>query len=303
LYPILDLPVTTIETLNRVNNMREANPNLTIHELMKKDILPNTWVQWKDGVVGKIQGNTYYNVTPDGLLIQRKGEQQRNWSPDIEPVIVYLTKKITHYENSEERIDNDEGVLIFAGKIIDKHVLFNEPKTSFIMPNLDHHLISGNKTEREPKTYTLSSIDVNQLYYTRLSLSYSSPRTLDPNHIQTTLGSTNWSNLFFQNIPQSRVSKTKLDIMSRTADSSLSIKARDTMYKVIHDGFLIGPERCIKKHWKGTCDACFLRRDERLRRMKRCFRCKSERGRNRARYTSPYVPLQGEMTLYIGGAA
>ena len=36
------------------------------------------WVQWKDGVVGKIKGNTYYNVTPDGLLIQRKGEQQRN---------------------------------------------------------------------------------------------------------------------------------------------------------------------------------------------------------------------------------
>jgi hypothetical protein len=53
--------------------------------------------------------------------------------------------------------------------------------------------------------------------------------------------------------------------MSRTADSSLSIKARDTMYKVIHDGFLIGPERCIKKHWKGTCDACFLRRDEHKR--------------------------------------
>jgi hypothetical protein len=53
--------------------------------------------------------------------------------------------------------------------------------------------------------------------------------------------------------------------MSRAANSDLSIKARDTLYKTIHDGFLMGPERCIKKHWKGTCDACYLLKNEHVR--------------------------------------
>ena len=265
MYEILNLPNTANETLNRVNRIREANPNLTIHELMKRDILPNTWLQWNDGVVGKLGENFYYDITPDGLLIQRKREQQRYWTPDCEPVKVYKTQKITHYQNSEERIDNDEGVLIYAGKVIDKHALFNEPKTQFIMPNLENYLISSNQTEREAKFYKLSSIDVNQLYYTRLSLSYTIPRTLDPNHIQTTLGSTKWYDLFFQGIPQTKISKIRLDIMSRAANSDLSIKARDTLYKTIHDGFLMGPERCIKKHWKGTCDACYLLKNEHVR--------------------------------------
>ena len=53
--------------------------------------------------------------------------------------------------------------------------------------------------------------------------------------------------------------------MTQTANPKVGIHVRDAMYKAVHDGYLIGPERCTKPHWKGTCDACFLRQNEHKR--------------------------------------
>ena len=143
--------------------------------------------------------------------------------------------------------------------------MHNEPKTEYIRPNLAHFTIKGNKTERDPRVVPLNNIDVHHLYYTRLTLSYDIPKSLNPSHAQTTLGSTKWASLFFKDLPQPKIQEARLDIMAQTANAKVGIHIRDATYKVVHDGYLIGPERCTKHHWKGTCDACFLRQNEHKR--------------------------------------
>ena len=125
--------------------------------------------------------------------------------------------------------------------------------------------LSLDKTDRDQRVIPLNLIDVHHLYYARLTLSYSIPKSLNPSHAPSSLGSTKWATLFFRNLPQAKIQEARLDIMAQTANPKVGIHVRDAMYKVVHDGYLIGPERCTKLHWKGTCDACFLRQNEHKR--------------------------------------
>ena len=126
-YPIFDLPVEAYETLSRITQKRISNRTLTFRDLLANDVFPETWVQWPDGIVGQCRGPPYYDVTPDGVMIQNRETSPRTRTTYCDQVEVYTTKKNIHYGGDEdENVEENETTLLYAGKIINPEILHNQ---------------------------------------------------------------------------------------------------------------------------------------------------------------------------------
>ena len=258
---INSLPQAVKDAISRAASLRAASPHLTFKELVYQDHIEGTWLRWPDGAVGQVNKPTYL-PNPDGLLQPNPDEQPRAFSNNCEQVIVTKRQRVLHNEDEIDPSDRTPAPVsrYMNGPIVDHKLLFGEAKSLPMFPNTDRFAFATASTDRKPRIFPITNLDVNHTYYILLSHKAQTPRTLDRSHIPTTTGSTKWADLFFKNFSKATSdSEARLAIYSSLANPKLNRPIRDSMYRTLHDAFLLGRERCTKKHCcKGFCDAEYL---------------------------------------------
>ena len=77
-------------------------------------------------------------------MIKNQETATRRQTNRCDQVEVYTTRKNIHYEGDEnENVEENESILVYAGKVIDPEILHNELKTQLIRPNPTHFTIQG----------------------------------------------------------------------------------------------------------------------------------------------------------------